>query len=164
MAADLHPDLAVLAPLLGTWQGQGSGEYPTIESFEYLESITFGHVGKPFLSYQQKTRDAGTGSPMHAEAGYWRTPGSGRLEIVMAQPTGFAEVYEGTIATVDGIVVMDVKSTSIGATTTAKDVSITERTFELDGDELRYTFRMAAVGQPLQHHLSATLKRSALDA
>ena len=160
MAPELHSDVAVLAPLLGTWQGSGAGEYPTIDSFEYLESITFGQVGKPFLSYQQKTRDQITGTPMHAETGYWRVPSAGRLEIVLAQPTGFAEVYEGTINTVDGVLVMDVTSTSIGATSTAKDVSITERTFELDSDELRYTFRMAAVGQPLQHHLSATLHRA----
>jgi hypothetical protein len=159
MAPEFHPDVAVLAPLLGAWQGPGSGEYPTIEPFGYLESVTFGHVGKPFLSYQQKTRDSVTGLPMHAEMGYWRAPSSGRLEIVLAQPTGLAEVYEGTITPVDDALVMAVKSTSIGATSTAKDVSITERTFELDGDELRYTFRMAAVGQPLQHHLSATLHR-----
>jgi len=160
MAPELHPDVAVLAPLLGTWQGPGSGEYPTIESFGYLESVTFGHVGKPFLSYEQKTRDSVTGLPMHAETGYWRVPSPGRLEIVLAQPTGFAEVYEGTIATVNDALAMDVKSTSIGSTSSAKDVSRTERTFELEGDELRYTFRMAAVGQPLQHHLSATLRRA----
>jgi len=160
MAPDLHPGIAVLAPLLGTWQGTGSGEYPTIDPFGYVESITFGHVGKPFLSYQQKTRDSATGRPMHAEAGYWRTPSLERLEIVIAQPTGLTEIYEGTIGTVDGVIVMDVKSTSIGATRTAKDVTITERTFELEGDELRYTFRMAAVGESLQHHLSATLLRA----
>jgi hypothetical protein len=97
---------------------------------------------------------------MHAEMGYWRVPSPGRLEIVLAQPTGLAEIYEGAITPVNDALVMDVKSTSIGATSTAKDVSITERTFELDGDELRYTFRMAAVGQPLQHHLSATLHRA----
>jgi len=160
MALDLHSGIAVLAPLLGTWHGPGTGEYPTIDSFGYLESITFGHVGKPFLSYQQKTHDSATDLPMHAETGYWRTPSADRLELVIAQPTGLAEIYEGTIATIDGVLVMDVKSTLIAATSTAKDVTITERTFELEGDELRYTFRMAAVGESLQHHLSATLRHS----
>lgn len=160
MGPELHPAVAVLEPLLGTWQGPGTGEYPTIDSFGYLESITFSHVGKPFLAYTQRTRNSATDLPLHAEAGYWRVPGSGRVEIVMAQPSGLAEIYEGTITEQAGVVVIEVASTSIGATDTAKEVTATERTFELDGDELRYTFRMAAVGQPLQHHLSATLTRT----
>ena len=93
-------------------------------------------------------------------AGPLGTDKSDRLELVIAQPTGFAEIYEGTIATIEGVIVMDVRSTSIGATSTAKEITITERTFELEGDELRYTFRMAAVGEALQHHLSATLRRA----
>jgi hypothetical protein len=34
------------------------------------------------------------------------------------------------------------------------------RSFRIDGDEIGYTVRMAAVGQPLQHHLAASLRRS----
>jgi hypothetical protein len=160
MAIDLHPDMAVLAPLLGTWQGPGAGEYPTIEPFGYLESVTFHHVGKPFFGYQQRTRGAHHGLPMHAECGYWRSAGPGRVEVVLAHPTGVAEILEGTIDDAEGRLVIDLRSTSVGTSSTAKTVDATERTFELDGDELRYTFRMSAVGQPLQHHLSAVLSRA----
>jgi hypothetical protein len=77
----------------------------------------------------------------------------------MAQPTGLAEVYTGGMVTDDDVLVIDVRSTSIGSTPSAKEVTITERTISVTGDDLHYTFRMAAVGQPLQHHLSATLRR-----
>jgi hypothetical protein len=159
MNAALHPDVAVLAPLLGTWEGSGTGEYPTIDSFSYRESITFTHVGKPFLAYTQRTRHPETGLPMHAESGYLRVPGPGSIEIVMAQPTGLTEIYAGAVVGGDAPLVIDVRSTSIGSTPSAKEVTITERTISVTGDDLHYTFRMAAMGQPLQHHLSATLQR-----
>jgi hypothetical protein len=96
---------------------------------------------------------------MHAETGYLRVPRPGSIEIVMAQPTGLAEIYEGAVVGGDAPLVIDVRSTSINATPTAKEVTITERTISVTDDDLHYTFRMAAVGQPLQHHLSATLHR-----
>ncbi len=159
MAPELHLDVAVLAPLLGTWEGEGTGEYPTIDDFSYAETITFSHVGKPFVAYTQRTKHPDTQAPMHAETGYLRVPRPGSIEIVMAQPTGLAEIYEGAVVGGDAPLVIDVRSTSINATTTAKEVTITERTISVTGDDLHYTFRMAAVGQPLQHHLSATLHR-----
>ena len=160
MSPELHSDIDVLAPLLGTWEGSGTGEYPTIDDFSYLETITFSHVGKPFVAYSQRTKHPDTGAPMHAETGYLRVPRLGSIEIVMAQPTGLAEIYEGAVVGGDVPLVIDVRSTSIGATSSAKEVTITERTISVTGDELSYTFRMAAVGQPLQHHLSATLRRT----
>ena len=156
---DLHPALTVLAPLLGTWAGAGAGEYPTIPSFSYLEEVTFSHVGKPFLSYGQRTEAADDGRPLHAETGYLRVPAAGRVEMVLAHPTGVTEIQEGTLTVNGDVLQLELTATSIGLTASAKDVSTLSRSFRIAGDELTYTLRLGAVGQPLQHHLAATLRR-----
>ncbi|OBJ71386.1 peroxynitrite isomerase [Mycobacterium sp. 1274756.6] len=159
MAPELHPNLVDLAPLLGTWSGRGVGMYPTIETFEYLEEISFTHVGKPFLSYRQKTRAMADGRPLHAEAGYLQVPEPGRLEWVLAHPTGITEIQAGTYSVVDAVITAEMAATAIGLSPTAKEVTALERSVRVDGDELSYTLRMGAVGQHAQDHLSATLLR-----
>ncbi|WP_419845376.1 FABP family protein [Candidatus Poriferisocius sp.] len=153
--AELHPVCAPLAFLLGTWQGTGTGIYPTIEDFSYTEEASFAHVGKPFVAYGQKTRDADTGLPLHAEAGYLRPQGDGRVELVLVQPSGIVELLEGTV---EGSTVQ-LASTAVLGTASAKPVTATERRIWLDGDVLRSSVAMAAVGRELQHHVVSEMYR-----
>jgi hypothetical protein len=159
MPVDLHPDLEALAPLLGTWAGRGEGKYPTIQSFEYLEEVVFSHVGKPFLVYAQKTKAVADGRPLHAETGYLRVAQPGRIELVLAHPNGITEIDAGTYAVTGDVIEVEVSSTVIGLAPTAKEVTELGRSLRVEGDDLSYTVRMGAVGQPMQDHLAAVLHR-----
>jgi len=79
------------------------------------------------------------------------------VELVLAHPSGVAEVQEGSLSGRR----IELRSRALVTTTTAKDVTELARTVEVDGDVLRYTVRMAAVGEPLTHHLEAELHRVA---
>lgn len=158
---DLHPALAPLATLVGAWSGEGEGQYPTIEPFRYRERVTFGHVGKPFLAYGQRTAHPETGQPMHAETGYLRMATTERagvfaVELVLAHPTGIVEVEEGHLEAN----VIELRTTAIGLAATAKTVRSLRRRFVLDGDRLSYDLWMAHGDTPDTHHLSATLHRT----
>src|ERR1700744_3094116 len=159
MRPDLDPDLEDLAPLLGTWAGQGAGKYPTIQPFEYLEEVVFPHVGKPFLAYAQKTKAVADGKPLHAETGYLRVPQPGRVELVLAHPNGITEIEVGTYSVTGDLVEVELSASDVGLAPTAKQVNALGRSLRIDSDELSYSLRMGAVGQPLQHHLSAVLRR-----
>ena len=164
---DLHPDCEQLGFLLGVWRGAGEGSYPTIESFGYTEEVTFSHVGKPFLGYTQKTKHAVSGAPLHAEAGYLRAVGAGRVEFVVVQPSGIVELHSGTVdsgtvdrGTVDGGALV-LQLDGVHTTPTAKSVTDVHRQIWVEQHAgvttLAYQVSMAAVGEPLTHHLRATL-------
>ncbi|CAN5725658.1 FABP family protein [soil metagenome] len=151
----VHEAIEPLAGLLGTWRGRGRGFYPTVEDFLYDEEATFSHIGKAFLVYGQRTWSAVDGAPLHSETGYWRAVGPGRLEVVLAHPLGIVEVSEGIV----GDNRIELGSTSLARSSTAKEVTSLTRVYELDGDRLTYSLGMAAVGRPLGGHLEAVLER-----
>ena len=158
-AGEPHPDLAPIAFLLGRWEGAGVGGYPTIESFQFGQEISFTHNGKPYLSYVSRTwlLDAAgvPGRPLAMETGFWRPRPEGRLEVVLAHPTGIVEIYLGEVSGTK----IEMATDLVASTESAKEVRAGHRLYGLVGVDLAYAFDMAAVGQSLQPHISAQLKR-----
>ena len=159
MATSLHADIASLAFLLGTWRGEGTGGYPTIESFRYREELVFEHVGDPFLLYRQESWSP-TDEPVHFERGFLRvgaTPGS--LELVLAHPIGVTEVAHGTLE--DTAFDLTAVASGIVRAETGLAVEGVRRRYRVDGDDLTYQLDMATADTPMTLHLEASLRRVA---
>ena len=157
--------------LIGVWVGVGTGQYPTIEDFRFGQEVAFATDGRPFLAYRSRSwllDDEGNRvRPLAAESGYWRPKEDNRVEVTLAHPTGFAEIWYGTLevtglenATVTGARV-DLRTDVVARTETAKEYTQGHRLYGLVDSRLLWTFDMAAVGVPLVNHLAASLSRVA---
>jgi hypothetical protein len=154
-----HPAIAPLSFLLGTWEGAGVVGYPTMESVNFGQETSFTHNGKPYLIYSTRTwllaEDGTFIRPSHVEVGFWRPQPDNQIEVLLTHATGITEIYVGTI---DGTKV-EIITDAVARTATAKEVTAGKRLYGLIGNDLGYAYDMAAVGQPLQPHVSAQLKR-----
>lgn len=157
--ADLHPDCVPLAWMLGTWEGVGVGGYPTIEDFQFGQEIEFSHNGKPFLAYASRTwrldAEGKPTEPLATETGFWRPRPNNELEVVLAHPTGIAEIWLGEIAGAK----IEMRTDVVARTASAKEYTAGHRLYGLVDGDLLWAYDMAAMGQPLQSHISARLKR-----
>lgn len=162
--SDLHADLMPFAWLLGTWHGNGKGDYPTIEGFSYEQDVVFAHDGRPFIHYFSRawvTDDNGERIRNGAlETGFLRPAGPAEdgginVELVLAHPTGYAEVWYGNL---DGPR-MTLATDIVARTNTAKEYTAGQRMYGLVDGDLMYALDMAAEGQKLQSHLWGQLKR-----
>jgi len=141
--ADLPEDLVPLSWLIGRWAGVGLGQYPTIEDFRFGQEVSFGNDGRPFLTYASRSwllDDAGEKvRPLATESGFWRARPDNQVEVTLAHPTGYAELWLGSVE----VLAID-------------NAQITGARASLTSDV--WTFDMKAVGQPLTNHLSARLR------
>lgn len=161
---DLHPDLMPASWLLGTWHGNGKGEYPTIEPYAFEQEAVFAHDGRSFLHYFSRswvTDESGERvGPGELETGFLRL-GSEKaddgypLELVLAHPTGYAEVWYGTVDGARLTLATDV----VARTSTAKDYTAGQRMYGLVEGHLMYAYDMAAMDQPMQSHVWGRLAR-----
>ena len=155
----LHESLRPLEFLVGRWRGAGVGGYPGIEDFRFGQEVEFSHDGRPFLAYRGRSwllDDEGQlVRPLAEESGYWRPQPGGEIEVLLAHPTGFAEVWVGEVSGVK----VELRTDVVARTTTAKEVTAGHRLYGMVAGDLLWAYDMAAMGQPLQPHLSARLRR-----
>lgn len=156
---DLHPNCGPVAWLLGTWRGNGHGDYSTIEKFQFGQELIFTHDGRPFFHYMsrswivdeagEKVRNASI------ETGFLRCPEPGKVELLLAHASGFVEVWYGEAEGGK----LDLATDAVVRTGSAKEVAAGKRLYgNVEGD-LLYAYDMAAVGEALQPHLWARLQR-----
>lgn len=148
--------------LAGTWTGEGRGQYPTVISFDYRETLTFTRRDEKSLAYEQRAQKRYDGQTewlvSHWENGFIRVLENGELEMVNAQSGGRSEVLIGTVE-VQGTLIR-IHFTSKGVINDPRMIA-TMRTFELEGDMLRYEMEMHTTKvDRLTSHLKITLQRS----
>jgi hypothetical protein len=157
---DLHERLEPLSFLVGTWRGLGVVGYPTIEEQRYEQELVFSHDGRPFLAYESRSwildADGNRLRQSAREVGWWRPGKEPRdVELLLAHPTGIVEVYVGEVV----FRKVELRTDLVARTETAKEVGGLHRLYGMVDEELMYAIDMAAVGLPLQPHLSARLTR-----
>jgi hypothetical protein len=77
------------------------------------------------------------------------------LEVLLAHPTGFVEIYLGAVRGPR----IDLATDLVARTSTAKEYTAATRLYGLVESDLLWAMDMAAMGRPLQSHASARLKR-----
>lgn len=152
--------IQVLSLLEGSWTGEGRGEYPTVRSFDYRETLTFTRHDEKCLAYDQRTYKRYDGQTdwlvSHWESGFLRTLESGELELICAQ-IGRSEILIGSIESLEAMSRIHFVSKTI---TNDPRMIASARTFELQGDTLRYEVQMHTTKvDRLTQHLKITLQR-----
>jgi len=158
---NLPPALASLAWLVGRWEGAGVVGYPTIESANFGQEVVCSNDGRPFLEWQSRTwllDDAGNRvRPMAVELGFWRVLEDGEIELLLTHPTGIIEMYVGRRDAAKPSV--QLRTDGVLRSPAAKEYNAGTRMYGLVDSQLLWVMDMAAVGQSLQSHVSAQLKR-----
>jgi hypothetical protein len=159
----LHEQLAPLAWLVGRWQGVGLVGYPTMEPQQFGQEIVCSHDGRPFLEWRSRTwlldSDGNQVRPLATEVGFWRPvpahDDGTNVELLLSHPTGFVEMYAGVAEPAK----VELRTDGVMRSPAAKEYTAGHRLYGYVKSNLLWVMDMAAVGQPLQSHVSAELKR-----
>jgi THAP domain-containing protein 4 len=147
--------------LEGTWTGEGRGEFPGVTSFDYRETLVFTRRDEKTLAYEQRTQKRYDGATdylqSHWENGFISTLENNDLQLVNIQVGGRSEILVSSVESRDGIFQIHFVSKTLN--NDPRMISST-RTFELEGDTLRYEMGMHTTKvEQLTPHVKITLQR-----
>src|SRR5258706_5053982 len=132
----------VFTLLQGIWAGEGRGQFPTVTSFDYRETLTFTRRDEKTLAYEQRAQKRYDGQTewleSHWENGFIRILENDTLELTSAQ-IGRTEVLIGSIESTNELFRIHFVSKTI---TNDPRMGSSARTVELEGDSLRYDMAM----------------------
>jgi len=160
MNEKLTTGIHVLDLLEGTWKGDGRGYFPGVTSFDTHITLLFTRRDQKTLAYEQRAQKRYDGQTewleSHWESGFIRSFENDELELTSAQ-IGRVEVLLGSIKSIDAMFHIHFVSKTI--TNDPRTIS-SARTFELEGDTLRYDMEMQTtkVNQSTPH-LKIVLQR-----
>lgn len=147
--------------LEGTWKGEGRGQFPGVTSFDYRETLIFTRRDEKTLAYEQRAQkryDEQTDYlQSHWESGFISSLENDDLQLVNVQIGGRNEVLVGRIESLDAMIRIHFVSKALN--NDPRMVS-SARTFELEGNTLRYEMEMQTtkVNQSTPH-VKITLQR-----
>jgi hypothetical protein len=158
----LNDACLALLPLVGVWRGEGEIDYPTIDGpRKFGQQLTIAHDGRPFLFHEARSwlldDDGNVIRPAARETGFWRPQPDGTIELLLAHSSGIIELFYGKTS---GQASWELGTDAVVRTATAKEVTAGQRLYGIvNNGDLGYVEERAMVGQPLQPHASAILRR-----
>ncbi|PPK67798.1 FABP family protein [Actinokineospora auranticolor] len=159
---NLNDACLALLPLVGVWRGEGEVVYPTIDGpVKFGQQLTFAHDGRPFLAYESRAwllDDEGKViRPAAREVGWWRPQEDDTIEVLLVHATGISEIFYGAPRNSTS---WELDTDVVTRTGSAKEVNAAKRLYGLvNNGDLAYVEERAMVGQELQPHTSAYLRR-----
>jgi hypothetical protein len=158
---NLNDACLALLPLVGVWRGEGEIDYPTIDGpRKFAQQVTIAHDGRPFLTHEARSwlldADGNVIRPAARETGFWRPQADDTIELLLTHSSGILELFYGTPRTQTS---WELGTDAVIRTATAKEVKGAKRLYGLIDGDLGYVEERAMVGQELQPHASALLRR-----
>jgi nitrobindin-like protein len=159
---DLNSACLALLPLVGVWRGEGEVDYPTIDGpRKFAQQLTIAHDGRPFLYHESRAwlidDEGNVIRPAAREVGWWRPQPDDTIELLLTHATGIVEIFYGKPRNQTS---WELATDAVVRTASAKEVTGAQRLYGLiNNGDLAYVEERAMMGQPMQPHTSAQLRR-----